>query len=278
MARSGAGVQPFGGPLFDGEGRVVLNQGGFANWLGWLKKAEENPNILLNRNPSELQELFMQGQAAYYIGSTEELPVLVEALGEDTVGVVRLPGRQDKAAGPFVQTEAILFSRVSTEQSRDIALRLGQYLTNTEQQRKLALNASKLPTNNRVKIDPRIAPIVAEFIAQSKTAVPISLADIDKLNSIGRIGTDTYGQVLEGEVSVGEAATVLTEQINEQYGLETVVVSGLDNCEVSGRLTVWNSWVGARAEVLRSLQDQFIRQCPEVDMRIVDQNKIFRIV
>lgn len=255
------GIQVFGGELFDDEERVVLNQGGFANWLGWLKKAAENPNIILNRNLDELNLLFTTGRATYYVGSTQEYPTLQEALGPENVGVVRLPGRQNKPAGPFLQAEALMFNQATTRNSTDLSLRLGQYLTNTEQQRKLALAVGKLPTNNRVDIDPRVSDVVAEFIAQSKTAVPVELKDIQKLTNLIDLGDDVYAQTLEGELSVGDAATTLTEQINEQYGLETVVTQQRD-CEVAGTITFWSRWQDANGAALQEVVDAFMQQCP----------------
>ena len=41
------GIQAFGGRLFDQEGRVVLDQGGFANWLGWLKAASRRGGSMI---------------------------------------------------------------------------------------------------------------------------------------------------------------------------------------------------------------------------------------
>jgi len=261
------GIQAFGGQLFDDEDRVVLNQGGFANWLGWLKKANENPNIILNRNLDELKPLFTNGRATYYVGSTQEYPTLQTALGPENVGVIRLPGRQNKAAGPFLQAEALMFNQATTENSTDLSLRLAQYLTNSEQQRKLALNIGKLPTNNRVNIDPRVSEAVAEFIAQSKTAVPIQLENIERLNHLLDSGNDIYAQVLEGELSVGDAATLLTEQINDRYGFETIITQQED-CEVSGTITLWSSWNEQESETLQQLVDQFMRQCPNAFINI----------
>lgn len=264
------GVQAFGGQLFDKEGRVVLNQGGFANWLGWLKQAQDNPQIILNRNLDELNLLFTTGEVTYYVGSTQELPALQAALGDEVVGVVRLPGRPNKPAGPFLQAEAMMFNRVSTPHSTQLAIQVAQYLTNNEQQRQLALNIGKLPANKRVNIDPRIDVRVAEFIAQSKTAVPIHLKNLAKFNDVLAYGDDMYGQVLDGQLSVGEAATILTEQINEDYGLQTVARSQLEACEMTGRLTMWNTWTDARKDVLPEILEKFTDLCPDVTINIVD--------
>ncbi len=261
------GIQTFGGELFDEEERVILNQGGFANWLNWLKQANENPNIILNRNLDELNLLFTTGRATYYVGSTQEYPALQAALGPENVGVIRLPGRQNKPAGPFLQAEALMFNQATTPNSADLSLRLAQYLTNAEQQRKLALAVGKLPTNNRVDIDPRVSAVVAEFIAQSKTAVPVELKDIEKLTALIDLGDDAYAQALEGEVRVGDAATTLTEQVNEQYDVETMVTRQRA-CEAAGTITLWNPWREANEAALEQIIEAFGQQCPEAAITV----------
>lgn len=268
------GVQAFGGQLFDAEGRVVLNQGGFANWLNWLRQAQNNPNIILNRNGDELQQLFIEGRVTYYVGSTRELSMLQEAMGAEVVGVVRLPGRQNNAAGPVLQAEALMFNESATPRNLRLALNLAQYLTNAEQQRQFALGAGFLPANRTVRIDPRIAPAVAEFVAQGRTAVPIALPNVEKFNEVVSLGNDVYNQVLEGEFSVGQAVTELTERINDEYGLETPLVSRMDNCEISGRVTLWNTWTEAKSEVLTERVAEFQSLCPNTRIRVVDVDPV----
>lgn len=43
-------VQAFGGMLLDAEGQVVLDRGGFANWLNWLKDANDARGMILDTN------------------------------------------------------------------------------------------------------------------------------------------------------------------------------------------------------------------------------------
>lgn len=106
---------------------MVLNQGGLANWLGWLKKAQNNSNVILSRNQGELEQLFTTGKATYYIGNTDDFVTLQEALGAEVLGMIRLPGRRDKQAGPFLSVEAIMFNRNSTRRATNLAVQLAQY-------------------------------------------------------------------------------------------------------------------------------------------------------
>ncbi len=261
------GIQAFGGQLFDAENRIILNQGGFANWLGWMKRAKDNPNIILHRRPHVLRDLFTSGRATYYVGDSQELSGLQEALGTDIVGVTRLPGRQNKPAGPFLQVATIMFNRASSDDSLEIGLSLARYLTNVEQQHELALSAGWLPVNKRVQVDPRVSPTIAEFVAQSRTSVPINLDNLDKVNDLIAFGSPIYTLVLDGEMSIGEAATQLTTQVNDEYGLETLVTDVVD-CNVSGTIALQHSWTAEAKAALVEIVDQFTNQCPNVAIRL----------
>ncbi len=262
------GIQAFGGQLFDDEGRLILNQGGFANWLGWLKQAQANPNIFLNRRTDTLRDLFTSGSATYYIGDSRELQMLQEAMGTDVVGVVRLPGQQNKSAGPFLKVDAMMFSKASAADTRAASLRLAEYLTSAEQQQELALLAGRLPINKRVTIDPRISPIVAELIAQSRTAVPIPLEDLEKFGDVTTFGDDYYAQVLDGETTVVEAANLLTKQVNDKFNIDTQVTNIVADCDLGGSIDVWHPWVEVEEEVLTQITNKFMLRCPEANVNL----------
>ncbi len=139
------GIQAFGGRLFDEEGRVVLDEGGFANWLGWLKAAQHNPNIILNNNLDTLLNLFLEGKVAYWVGDSSLLLLLRRTLGEDVVGVAPLPaGPNNNPAGPFLVTGALLFNAASSPAQTERALRLARFMANIEQQTAMVLQARKV--------------------------------------------------------------------------------------------------------------------------------------
>ena len=62
------GIQAFGGELFNQEGMVILDQGGFANWLAWLREARSAPGMIQDNNRDVLRQRFMAGEAGYYFG------------------------------------------------------------------------------------------------------------------------------------------------------------------------------------------------------------------
>lgn len=212
------GVQAFGGQLFDEQGQVGLDQKGFADWLTWLKQAQVEPNIILSHDEELLYNLFREGQVAYYVAGPDRLLELQQVLGQEVVGVAPLPGRPDNPAGPFLQAEALMLNAASTPAQTAVALELARFLTNEAQQAKLARQAGRVPVNAQVRIDPRVAPAVAGFMAQTKTAVPLP-AITDGGQALFQ-GDLIYAQTLEGVLEPSEAAKELTEQFNSSLILE----------------------------------------------------------
>lgn len=169
------GVPAFGGQLFDESGRTLLNQGGFASWLTWLKRLQESPYAILDTDRETLSHLFKAGQMAYYVGESEELNDLQAALGEDVVGVAPLPAGPNGQAGPLLRTEALMFNAHSSPAQAKTALKLAQFLTAVEMQTKLvrADQADRIPENRLVRIDPRVYPAISGFQTQARTAIPV---------------------------------------------------------------------------------------------------------
>ena len=169
------GIQAFGGQLMDENGRVVLNQGGFTNWLDWLVEAQNAPNIIMSSDGEMLETLFRDGEVAYYVGRSTKLHDFQEAFGEDTIGVAPLPSGPTDLAGPFLEAEPLLLSSASSPVQTKRALLLIEFLTNIEQQRKLAQQTGRIPANPQVRIDRRVSPAVAGFVEQSKSVAPLLL-------------------------------------------------------------------------------------------------------
>lgn len=253
------GVQAFGGQLFDEEGRVILDHGGFANWLAFLRDARDAPGMIVDSNRQALRNRFTDGNAEYYVGNTSELPVLQEALGEDMVGVAVLPQGPLGPAGPFMETRAFLFSVVSSPNQRRLALSLAGFATNAEQSAGLLRDASHVPANQNVRINPRLNPRVNAIARQTRTAIPIS--GDERMQTALSMGADIYTQVLEGLTSPAEAATSLTQSINQANGLP-VASSPAALCLDVGSINLLNTWSDARTQKLKGLVDAYRSICP----------------
>lgn len=210
------GIQAFGGQMFV---TPVENQppaaSAFADWLQWLKMAQENPGVFLNRDKLVLRKLFTAEQIAYYVGSPSELTLLREMFGDDApIGVVSLPAGPDGAAGPRLQVEAVLFNAASTAAQHEMAFVLGRFLTNAEQGTTLMRETGRVSANQRVRVDRRAYPLVAGFASQAKTAVvpPTHLpwAEIDDF------GDDVYTTVLSGERDAATAVCQFMAMVYER--------------------------------------------------------------
>ncbi len=258
------GIQAFGGRLLDEEGRVVLNQGGFANWLDWLIEAGNAPNIIISKDELILNDLFAQGEVTYYVGQSSELLGLQELLGEEVVGVSPLPSGPNDSAGPFLTTEPFFFSRDSSPAQMERAMLLVEFLGNVEQQRKLAQETGRVPANPQTRIDRRISPAVAGFVDQSKTAIPLLL--LPQMFEVIEQGQDSYLRALEGLVAPGDAANELTAAVNGSFDLDTVEVSIEEFCNTIGDIEVWHAWPEDEAFVLERVGLNYMEKCPLVSI------------
>ncbi len=211
------GVQAFGGQLIDAQGRVILDRGGFANWLAWLDEARDAPGMILDANREVLRATFAANGIAYYVGYASELRSLLESMAPDRIGVAVLPAGPNGSAGPFLAVQAFQFSTVSSANQREVALELATFLTNAEQQSTLMRRTHLIPANNRVRINERLNPMIASFVAQARTAVP--LPNLPQMEAVLRFGGDAYTRVLEGVLAPAEAAIAVTNAINEANGL-----------------------------------------------------------
>ncbi len=220
------GVQAFGGQLFDSDGRVILDQGGFAEWLAWLETARATPDMILEGNRAALLERFIAGGVAYYVGPTNEYDAILAGRTTDTtapaadnqaviaqIGVAALPGGPVLPAGPFLQTQGLFFSNASSVNQRVLALTLAQFITSAEQQTTLMRTTGLIPANRRVQVNASLEPVIAAILAQVRTAAPLPNSPL--LDEVFRRGDSAYSQVLEGEVDPVTAAANLAAALNE---------------------------------------------------------------
>lgn len=262
------GVPAFGGKLFDDSGRTILDQGGFANWLAWLKDAREIPSVILDGNRSALLARFLAGEAGYYVGYAGELSAIQQALGADAVGVSALPSGPVGSAGPFLGVDGFFFSPVSSANQRRLALALAQFISNTEQSGYLMRTIQMVPANTRVRINPRLNPIVAGFSAQARSAVPIP--DRPDMETVFALGTDGVNRALEGDMTPAEVAMETSNAINAATGFPLTEVSETA-CTSLGTIRLAHSWEGLRASALDDLIAAYDRICPLV---IIDREAI----
>ena len=195
----------------------IFDPQAWANWLEWLRYAQKDPHFILADKGSTLDRLFAEGKLAYYVCKSEEISDIQATLGADKIGVTTLPGAGNRAAGPLLFTKAVVFNRISPTSTTKLALQLAGFLTNAEQQTKLALETESLiPTNSKLKLDRRLSPIQAVLFAQSKTAVAVSLHHVYEFRNADEIyGDFYYNLVMAGEMKPRKAASEFNQKILE---------------------------------------------------------------
>ena len=255
------GVQAFGGQLLDAEGRVILDRGGFANWLAWLAEARDAPGMILDANREVLRTTFATNRLAYYVGYASELDTLLENMAPDRLGVAVLPSGPNGSAGPFLTVQAFQFSTVSSANQRQLALELAIFLTNAEQQSTLMRRTRLIPANSRVRINVRLNPMAATFVDQARTAVP--LPNLPALDALFRLGSDAYTRVLEGIEPPAEAAIAATTAINEANGLAVGTAPPLI-CAGVGTLYLGYAVSTQLAEALTAVLADLRKDCPTI--------------
>ncbi len=215
------GVAAFEGRVLDDAGRIILDQGGFSEWLDWLRQARTDTNVIFSDDAATLQAALVERQLTYYVCESREIPELKSRMGEERFGITLLPGNPGLPAGPPIGTQVMTLNQVSTEAAIDLSIQLAQFLTNTQQQsRLLNQTESLIPVNVSVEIDQRLSPIEAILFRQSWDGLSIPLEHIDQAFTAGKIyGDEYYNLVLEGVLDPEQAAIELTQRVNQEYGL-----------------------------------------------------------
>ncbi|MBI1296166.1 extracellular solute-binding protein [bacterium] len=258
------GLRAFGGRLFNEEGRAILDQGGFANWLNWLSLAQDIPAFVLSNDQSALRTLFIEGQLGYLIDRSTAWDELSAGLDPSRIGVLPLPTGPTGSPAPLLGVNALLFSAASSSPQQVLAQDLAAFLTNVEQQTTFMRQTERIPANTRVRINARLSPVVASFAEQARASVALPLSD--QINDIVRLGNEAYTRVLEGVVTPAEAAADATAAVNESLGFAPTAGDGY-TCLSVGDFTLWHTWVNDQAAALDEIIAAFSVDCPNVYVR-----------
>ena len=240
------GVPAFGGQLRDDEGRYILDRGGMANWLNWLKNAREAPGMILDADRRELRKRFRAQELAIYVGFSDELPEITRApdeseaegdppISEEQLGVSPLPTGPTGNPGPFLHVNTFFFNTASSAEQFARAFTLADFMTNAEQSLDMMRQGRIVPANTDVRVNPRLDPKMAAFVSQARSATPLPIGDY--FAEFQRAGNTSYRQVLEGLVQPAQAAIDLTETLNRAAGIELAEDSSIA-CLDTGQITI----------------------------------------
>lgn len=255
------GVPAFGGQLRDDAGRYILDRGGFANWLNWLKGAREAPGIILDADRAELRKRFREQELGIYVGSSDELPEIMrpaqdeteeeKLIREEQLGVSQLPTGPTGNPGPFLRVNSFFFNTASSAEQFALAIALADFVTNAEQSLDLMRDGRIVPANIGVRVNPRLDPKMAAFVSQARSAVPLPITEY--YADFQRYGNTSYREVLEGLAQPAEAAIDLTHKLNQAAGLSDVQTEAVE-CLDTGLITVLDGATSA-ANALSTVAD-----------------------
>ncbi|XWK88233.1 MAG: extracellular solute-binding protein [Phormidium sp.] len=210
------GVGSMGGKFLDQQGNLKFPKVAWSQWLKWLQKANIEPNTILNEEKQLLQEAFIKGELDYYTCESIEISELKNKLPKNSLGISLLPHENNQPATPFIYTEVIVLNKASSPKQQQLALQIANFLTNTEQQEKFAIQAeSQIPVNIESRVDYRLSPIQAILFKQAQDGISISLDHFSKTQGrVGKRGNELYYQVLAGEITAEEAANQMNQLVN----------------------------------------------------------------
>ena len=227
------GAPAYGASLFAEDGRLLLDSGGFADWLTWLEEMNTTPSVTMAADFTN-RSAFIEGEAAYYVGPPEALAEIRAALGRSAVGTVTLPSGPAAPSAPILTTTAYVLSADLDDTTREIALDFGNYLTNVDSQTTLVNRALRVPANVNVSLDSNSN--IATF-RQQALQVTI-LPKIEQIAALQTWGSSVYRDVLDNGVQPNEAITALVTTVNEANGFVSTEVPITSTPETTDEATL----------------------------------------
>ena len=208
----------FGGQVFDDRGRLNLSQGqGWAQWMKWLKEAQNEPNFILSDEVEALQKAFTAGKLAYLTCDSEWLPYFQEKLGRDSLGITLLPGEANQPATPRLRSYSLLFNQYSSTNQHQLALKLAQFMSNIQQQKQVQIELSLISSNKHVTLDESLFPLQSTLLQQVRTALALALDNAEIIALVKDYSDIMYQQVIQGDIAPNEAATKLEQAVNSHW-------------------------------------------------------------
>ena len=210
------GITGFGGPFQDKTGALSVDPVGLAYWFNWLKRADVEPNILVDVDYDTLLNLFLTNDVDYFIGTSFELPYLNKGLGEESLGVAVVPMGKFTSQ-PIMNIETIFLNQNTARE--ELCLTLANFLINDAQQRRVAMGTiGRMPVNMLLDIDDRVSAIASAMSKQSQAGYifPISATGTGTLL---RDATAVSREAVEGLLTDEGAADKLLA-VFKKYGLE----------------------------------------------------------
>ncbi len=199
----------FGGQLFDADQRVILDQGGTADALGWLKTAKDMPGVTVDNDTSKLDALFKDGKVGMIVNGPWAAGDYAKVLGKDKLGI--MPPVTISQTGwtfaPFLGTKNFFIS--ANVQNQPLVLAFVSYVVSPEVQSTFASEAGHIPSNVLADVQD---PIVSGFVAQTQSAT--YFPNEPEMGAVWTPAGDMITKVIEGKAAPDSAVREATDTIN----------------------------------------------------------------
>lgn len=207
------GITGYGGTLFDGEGRVILNQTpGTAEFLSWLRQMSETPGVFVSQDYGMLIDRFKKGEYAFFVDGPWSQVELTQALGDD-LGVAPLPAGPAGPSRPWLSADGLFFNPASSVHQRSLALTLADHMTSPASGSVLAEIARRIPA----QVDAVVAdPLLLAFAQQAQVA--LSEPHRPEMLEVWGYAGDMLIKVVDADMDPVEVVRETSLLINEANG------------------------------------------------------------
>jgi arabinogalactan oligomer / maltooligosaccharide transport system substrate-binding protein len=202
----------FGGTLLDANGVCIADQGGFAEALQFLKELKD-AGAIFNTDDSVSNQLFTEGSVDMTIQGPWKLGDFREALGDDDLGVAKMPAGPVGAATPLAGVDYWYVNPNIPAKQKKLATAVAMYLFG--------------PKGAQVYSDTARSPMVTLGVEPASERVRIfaeaAAAGFPRPQTT-EFGNywDPFGiainQVLAGGIDHGVAVTTATQAMNDANG------------------------------------------------------------
>jgi maltose-binding protein MalE len=150
--------------LLAGEPVTPLTRQGLANWLGWLRQADQQQHVTFFPTETELIKELAAGTLDWIPCRSINLTRVKASLGEN-LGVAPLPSGPFGDASPITRERVLAFGVNSSPVQRQLALALARFAVSPLHQRDIVLRSQYvLPVNREVAPPVRSSSVVASMV------------------------------------------------------------------------------------------------------------------
>lgn len=163
----------FNGHLFDDKGVIDIVNEGNIKWLEFMAKLNKTKSIIAKSDYGKAGALFQEKKCGMIINGPWALTDYTKKLGKD-LGVALMPDtKTGKKTTPFLGVKCFMFNPNSKPQSRKLAAKFVEFMTNDKMSQYMLENASHIPANKN--INKAKDPNLQVFIDQSRITTPMPI-------------------------------------------------------------------------------------------------------